>query len=173
MTLPAALTVLHGGFRLRPQVEALVVVCLRPPEVDPDSYLATFQDRAYRSVRTILVLDGSRVIGHAILERPRGHIGRQWRTFVGPDAAEIGAVAVDPAYRGQGIAHLLFEDAAAFAWANHYRPVCVTAPDNHAVLRILAHLAAEPRQPFLAAGHRYQPFVLPAGSQPTQTVAKG
>ncbi len=109
------------------------------------------------------MVNGDEVIGHVIVEKPDGHIGRQWARFIGSNTVEIGALAVDPFFRECGIGRWLFEDAIRFAVANSYQPVCVTAVDNDPVQRMLSKLNAAPRRPFLAAGNLLQPFVLPAG----------
>lgn len=162
MTSTAPFTIAYGGYRHRSQVAALVLSCLCPAGEDAGAYLDNFRDRARRAVRTVLMLDGDRVVGHVIAEKPGGHIGRQWTKFVGSSAVEIGALAVDPEYRGRGFGRRLFDEAISFAVANHYQPVCVTAVDNEGGQHMLADLKALPRQPFWIGEHHYQPFVLPA-----------
>lgn len=161
MTTTEPINVAYGGFRHRAQVEALVVSSMCPPDADPEAYLDNFRDRAWRAVRTILMVNGDEVIGHVIVEKPGGHIGRQWATFVGSNTVEISALAVDPYFRECGIGRWLFEDAIRFAVANSYQPVCVTAVDNDPVQRMLSKLNAAPRRPFWVGERHYQPFVLP------------
>jgi GNAT superfamily N-acetyltransferase len=96
--------------------------------------------------------------GIVIAEKPWGPIGEQWNRYV-PNALEIGALFVDPAWRKTPTAFRLGEMAAIEIVKAGKTPVAATEVKTD-VSKFLARTRAEKRSKYNAAGTTFIPWVL-------------
>lgn len=96
--------------------------------------------------------------GIVIAEKPWGEIGKKWDKYV-PNALEIGALFVDPAWRKTPTAFRLGEMAAIEIVKAGKVPVAATEVRTD-VAKFLARTRAEKRSKYPAVGTTFIPWVL-------------
>lgn len=102
-------------------------------------------------------LDG--FIGGVIIgELPWGRIGMNWDKYV-PNSIELGALLVDPSWRGTPVAFRLMNLALSAAARTGRIPVAVTEVGSP-VHRYLERTGAQSRSGFVFEGTDYMPWVL-------------
>lgn len=98
-------------------------------------------------------------IGGVIIgELPWGRVGVSWDKFV-PNAIELGALLVDPSWRGTPVAFRLMNLALSAAVRHGRVPVAVTEIGSP-VHRYLERTGAQERTPFDFDGTHYMPWIL-------------
>jgi len=98
-------------------------------------------------------------IGGVIIgELPWGRVGVKWDKHI-PEAIEIGALLVDPSWRGTPVAFRLMNLALSAAARSGRVPVAVTEVGSP-VHRYLERTGAQGRSPFVFGGTNYMPWVL-------------
>lgn len=103
--------------------------------------------------------------GIIIGELPWGRVGVSWDKWI-PNTIELGALLVDPAWRGTPVAFRLMNLGLSASARFGRTPVAVTE-EGSAVHRYLDRTGAQPRSAFEFEGTRYVPWIL----MPSQVAA--
>lgn len=96
--------------------------------------------------------------GLIIAEMPWGLKGASWKHLVA-DPIELGALFVDPSWRGTSAAYRLMTMALAAAVRMGRTPVAITETGS-AVHQNLPRIGAEPQRPYVMGEMEYTPWIL-------------